>query len=86
MKTVWKYKIEPGRVSEIQMPQRSNILHVGAQGDDAYVWVLVDKDTPSITRKFLCVGTGDEFDEKVEFYHGTFFTGPVVFHVFELSS
>ena len=85
MRVVWKYKIEPGRITDISMPEHSNILHVGSQGHDAYIWVLVDAISRPVVRRFLCVATGVEFKEKAEYYHGTFFVDSIVFHVFEIA-
>lgn len=71
MKKVFKYPIDayqdiaPFMVGvvhnlEVKLPEGSQILHVGLQGEKIMLWVLVDPKSKLCTRKILCVGTGHD--------------------------
>ena len=86
MLTVHKYNFPfPADTFELHLPEGARVLHVGMQGDDPRMWVLVDpKDFPT-PRRFRVVGTGVPIEQSLEDWRhiSTFFMGEFVWHVFE---
>lgn len=87
---VHKYKITPGRC-EVETHTASKVLYVAAVGDDAYVWIMVDPESPKEKRVFTTVASGEEFDPFRQKFVGTFLIPrsevfgrmmTLVFHVF----
>jgi len=69
------------------MPQDAKYLHVGAQGDQMFIWAEVDTDSSMIEHTFEVFSTGSEMYENmgVERRHiGSFMMndGALVFHVY----
>jgi hypothetical protein len=62
MSIIFKYKINPpssvGLPVRIKMPCGAQILSVGAQGNDIFVWALVDRSGPEEHRNLLVCPTG----------------------------
>lgn len=87
VKVVYKYML--GQVSAIKMPKGAQILTVKEQGDEIFLWALVDPLAESEQRNFVVFGTGHEIYDYAEDgmkYLGTVHldSGRLVFHVFEL--
>ena len=85
MITIYKYRIPVGG-GVVELPNIAEILSVGAQGEDLFLWVQVNTDTPKIERYFEVFGTGHEIDYegvRSRRFIGTAFMGPFVWHVFE---
>lgn len=87
-KQVWKYLLAHGRHT-VKMPKDAEILTAQSQGDDAFIWALVDPSKEVENRVFDTFGTGRDirYDMGVERkYISTFQMdgGALVFHVFEL--
>ena len=89
MRTIHKFLI-PYRLTEIipaiTMPRAARPLSVGMQGQDLYVWALVDPEAPIAEHMFAVRGTGHPITPEVEQgdFVGTVFDGPDVWHVFSL--
>lgn len=92
MITVYKYELKPqssGLAGPIEMPAGAQVLRVGAQGTQAFLWARVDTDADLVRRDFALVGTGHVTPTAEQAaYVGTFdmsFPGEptLVFHVFE---
>lgn len=86
MKTVFKYAIT-GHRSVVSLPDGAVVLSVNAQGDDMFLWALVDAELPARTeRVFRVYATGQPiaYDTNLQ-YIGTVFMyrATMVFHVFE---
>lgn len=84
MHTIWKYTLQPH--TDLQMPEGSEILTIGTQGNDIVLWAKVNPEAPKETRTFLGFGTGHDIPDKLSLtYIGTtsFSNGNLVFHVFE---
>ncbi|OMC52529.1 hypothetical protein A5742_16400 [Mycolicibacterium fortuitum] len=80
MKTIYKYRIEPG-VTVLAL--RGQILSVGVQGDDIMVWAVHDDSALERWARVSVMGTGHPFVDAPESdFVGTVFLGPLVFHVF----
>jgi len=88
MYSVFKYVLKP-EVTLI-MPEGAEILSVGAQGEEAVMWVHVDTDKEEEKRHFMVFDTGHPLPrDKVLEYVGTiqFMQGVsagLVFHAFEV--
>lgn len=86
MNIIYKYKLELGEVDQITMPEKANILQIGAQHGSLWIWALVDTDNPDETRTFRLYGTGHEIEDLKNLqYIGTVsvMEGRLVLHVFE---
>lgn len=87
MKRVYKYQVfitDP----VILMPKDAEILHVGSQRGNIFVWALVDPSWPPIApRHFVIYSTGLDIYEPDESltYLGTCFQhgDALVLHIFE---
>lgn len=80
MKTIWKFDIFGD--TPIIMPVGAQILGVGAQDDNPYLWALVDTLAGREERRISVVGTGWEVPES-GVYLGAYFTERFVWHIFE---
>lgn len=80
MKTIWKFDIFGD--TPIIMPVGAQILGVGVQDDNPYLWALVDTLAGREERRISVVGTGWEVPES-GVYLGTYFTERFVWHIFE---
>lgn len=85
MQVVYKYKIDPNNTL-VELPERAQILSVGAQLDDMFLWALVDESAEKSVAKHFCVyGTGHEISHSHLQFIGTvhMYGGDLVFHIFE---
>jgi hypothetical protein len=85
-KEIWKYPFQTDR-DEIVMPLGAKIITAGMQGDDFFVWAIVDPaQTLRATRRIAMFGTGHPMTEEdaAGRFINTIFFGPLVFHVFDL--
>ena len=84
MITIYKYKITPN--CEIELPHLAKLLTVQSQGNNPFIWVLLDTEDKVLDKyKFWTIGTGWDAESILEKeYLGTFqLSNPVlVFHVF----
>ena len=78
-KRVFKYKFQ----DDIVLPKGAEIVAFGEQGEDVFIWAIVDPENPPETRKFFIVGTGHQLPPEPYAYIGTLFIGPLVLHAFE---
>jgi hypothetical protein len=87
-KSVWKYPFDITKnPNTFNMPRNAEILCIKVQNDIPTIWALVDSDDDMATedRVFEIFGTGWDINgDEINEYIGTFFNGPLVFHVFEL--
>jgi hypothetical protein len=83
MKAVWKFVIHPYAMN--MMPVGAKPLSVHAQGDDLFLWALVDTEAELEDREFVIVGTGHELPDHAGEFLGTALLadGRLVLHVFE---
>lgn len=82
-KVVFKYQLPfDGKVS---MPTDAQILRVDEQNGDICIWALVDQNTPSRTRSFTVLTTGErtECADALSYLNTVFMNGGIVLHVFE---
>ena len=88
MRVVWKFVVPIGHaMSDISMPVRAKIIHVGQQDDkDSVVfWALVTPSNLRESRKFTVFGTGFSIDDLGWRPVGSVIdsTGGFVWHLFE---
>lgn len=86
---VWKFGVPLGErpgFEPVSMPVRSEILHVGQQHDNVFVWALVDPNEDDHEDRHLgAFPTGGSFQANAPLYHGTtaVYAVRIVVHVFE---
>jgi hypothetical protein len=82
---IWKFLLEVTDRAGVLMPQGAEILHVGVQGTNIYVWAKIDTKATTSMRWFYVVGTGHDMPLKAGQYLGTVHlrNGALVFHIFE---
>jgi len=87
MATIWKYALNPG-TNCIKVPGLDEPLSVGFQGEQLYIWCLVDPDKAGREHYFLATITGRELPggDVLGMFIGTAQspTG-IVAHVFEIA-
>jgi len=88
MKRVFKYAVPlVDGPTEILLPVRARILHIGEQGPGFWFWALVDDDALKEMRQFYVFGTGhpiagDTCDDLRHIGTAQMLNG-LVFHFFE---
>lgn len=83
MKIIYKYKLSLNS-SIIKLPRGSKVLKFSNQGDDLFIWVLVDTDdTREVEVEYNIFGTGHEI-RNVEGmkYFDSAFTDIFVWHLY----
>ena len=88
MTSVWKFPIQRADAYTIDMTKDAEILHVGVQKNEPFMWARVDPDAPKERRGFRVAGTGHALYGAPEKHYGSFMLndGALVFHVFEWSA
>lgn len=86
MAEVWKFPLVPGR-EWMEMPKGSELLYVGVQQGEPFLWAKVDPYADLRRRHVVIYGTGHHIDGWPD-YVGSFMldSGALVFHVFATSS
>lgn len=90
MRTVHKYRLDftQGDLASPRLPAAAQVLSVGHQGNNLYLWALVEPDGPiDLTRVFRIAGTGHpiEGDDDLRFLGTAHMQGgALVLHVFEV--
>lgn len=85
--TIWKYSVAYG-VQTVLMPEDSDPLSVGAQGDAIALWCWVNPAAPMRAYRVAVAYTGDSLSNRLwpSDYVGTVQlvqpAGPLVYHVF----
>lgn len=85
MKTVYKYPLQITSYQKVGMHQHAQVLHVGAQGNQLFLWALIEDQLPGQERHIRIYGTGHEIDQSMVLNHlGTVqMPDGCVWHVFE---
>ena len=87
--TVWKFELWPNRkthIADVPMPEGAQLLAVQTQRARPYLWALVNRNYPLVSRRFFIAMTGGEGPPAGAQYvgtyqiHGDFIVG----HVFDL--
>jgi len=84
---VFKYPLNMDGDTTLELPRNAQILSVGAQNSQLYLWALVDTEIGVIeSRCFSSLGTGWPITKPGKFI-GTvfFFEGRLILHVFEVN-
>ena len=86
MITVFKYRIGLC-INQTELPVGAEILSLGFQGKEFFMWVKVDTEAATEIRRFYVFGTGAEIPQNTGTYYNFIGTGHMdiglVFHVFE---
>lgn len=86
MNKIFKYKLEAADSQELLLPKWSQILTVQAQGEDPYLWAIIDETYVDEKRTIIIFPTGIPMKDIGGLkYISTFQLeqGALVFHVFE---
>jgi len=84
-KVIWKFPLTTTR--PIQMPKGAEIMYIGVQQDNIFVWAKVKPHLPKEDRHFKAIDTGQSFHDDYLTYIGTasMDDGDTVHHIFEIS-
>ena len=60
MKTIYKYPIvlDLERPIVVSMPAVAQVVLIDSQHDQAFLWAMVNPDSPPVERRFRLIGTG----------------------------
>lgn len=86
MTTIWKFPIEKGQF-ELSLSADAQVVHVGMQGEEAFVWIEHDPDAHRAPFEFKVFGTGweipEEWANRMTCRHGgTWQDGQFVWHLY----
>ena len=79
-RTIYKYPLTRLTTLELYNPK---VVHVGMQGDEAFVWIEQDLGFANTKLTLLIIGTGHQVPEAGVEHVGTFMDGPYVWHVYK---
>jgi hypothetical protein len=84
MRQVWKFPLRATwrDIADVEMPKGAQVVHFAAEPVPT-LWATVDPEQPAETRSFQVFGTGHDLPHGAR-HVGTYFSGPLVWHVFEL--
>ena len=85
---IFKYALEATDFQEIRLPRGAEVLHVGCQRGDLFLWAMVNDDADIGPRWFEINGTGNRLPDRPEYkrnFIGTVILPVFVWHVFELT-
>jgi hypothetical protein len=66
----------------VEIPAKAEVVHFGAQGEDFFLWAVVDPNANREKRIFIVFGTGGWIPEGFS-WRGTTQAPPYVWHLFE---
>jgi hypothetical protein len=83
-RTIWKFPLDVTDEQLVSMPAVAEILTVQAQGDQPYLWAMVDPAQPRQFREIVTRGTGHPVPDRPGTYVGTYqlHGGGLIYHVF----
>ena len=60
MKTIHKYPItlDLEHPIVVMMPKVAQVVLIGSQHDQAFLWAIVNPESPPVERRFVLIGTG----------------------------
>jgi hypothetical protein len=61
--TIWKYRIEPGDKTGIDMPEGATLLDVQLVDGQPHLWAAVNPEAPKVRRHFRLIPTGIPFED-----------------------
>lgn len=90
MKTIYKYALdnfdEKTGYGIVKLPINFEILKVDRQNENLFAWALIDSEKEQENFLFRIFKTGYQLNPgiKKQDYWGTYFHGPLVWHVFQV--
>ena len=84
MQKIHKYPIT-AITATLMLPADATVIHVDVQRPamPIFLWVMLDTAAPTVKRRFVTVGTGQEIPDGVS-HVGTVLDGDFVWHVVEV--
>lgn len=76
MRTIHKFQLYDG-LGKISLPFKHQVLSVNNQGNEVYMWVLLDTDSKIQDYDYYCAFTGQELSQNYLF-DKRFFVGTVI--------
>lgn len=87
VRAIWKFDLETGPVTIIEMDADAELLGVRLQssafGTGLKLWAVVNPDAPKVERRFVIVPTGGQVLAEDKFVSSVELSGGVMIHVFE---
>ena len=85
MLKIFKYSVDYSDTFDLDLPKHWVFLHVDTQGDEPFMWLLVDPEDEVERHTFYVRSTGQPFTGQEGDYLGTFLlaNGTLVFHLFD---
>lgn len=83
MKKIYKYPLQLADTQMIEIPKYAKILDAQLQGDDLFIWALVNLDYPAESKKIFIFGTGFELPDDLYCHISTVQIKGFVWHVFQ---
>lgn len=84
MRTIYKFKLDIASVQTLMLPTHFDILYVGTQGYDAYVWIELDTADKTEPTEVYMFGAGHNLHVTGVYHIGTVMIGPYVWHYYML--
>ena len=81
---IWKWQLAMAAQQDLGLPLGAQFLTLQLQDDNPTLWFLCETDAPLQLRRFAIHGTGQDVPDTFRQYLGTFQTGALVWHVFEV--
>lgn len=82
MRLIYKYNVSRAKQT-LTLPEQFKVLHVGLDPVGAgYVWIEFDPELPRVEMEFVCLATGEHFDQNRYEHIGTYVDRPYVWHVY----
>ncbi len=84
MLTIYKHELEERDTSVLYLPEQSEILKVGRQGDKIYLWIKSNTDNVRVPTTIRIFGTGHLLPPEADLtYLDTIVMSSFVWHVFK---
>ena len=85
MKRIYKYPIQVNDHFILELPDEAEILYIGMQKSEPFMWVLLDTEQSKEERHFYLYGTGMEVPDDYCYIDSfQMLNGSLIFHLFEV--
>jgi hypothetical protein len=85
MKTIHKFGISRRGISKISVPKNAYRLTADMQGQNIFIWMLIDCETTDREiQEYIVLATGEAVSIEALDHVSTIQEGPYVWHVFQI--